>query len=104
MEHQPIDERSLEDLAQRADGADVEALVAECRRLRQRLERAESDVLSSARAERRALAASEALELDVERVHRLLDSMGLPRERSGEGQPQELSLLGRLQEAFEEQD
>lgn len=52
---------------------------------------------------RRDLARSEgrlaALELELERAHRLLDAWGLPREvpDGPEGRPLELSLAGRLE-------
>lgn len=48
-----------------------------------------------ARAERD----KQALELELERAHRLLDTWGLPREQldADSGRPLELSLSGRLE-------
>jgi hypothetical protein len=55
---------------------------------------------------RRAEARAEAAELDLERAHRLLDEVGVPREvrEPGRRDPLELSLLGRLRLLLDEDD
>ena len=68
---------------------------------------ADPEALDQERALRlRAEARAEAAELDLERAHRLLDAWGVPREvrERGAKRPVELSLLGRLELAFEESD
>lgn len=79
---------------------DLRLLLAAYRRL--------SDELREERAvagkrQRKAEARADALELDQERAHRMLDQVGIPREtREGGGPPVELSLEGRLRLALED--
>jgi len=49
-------------------------------------------------------ARADAAELELERAHHFLDQLGIPREvrEPGQRDPLELSLLARLELAFEE--
>lgn len=94
-----IDPFELDAIERRADAADVPRLVAECHRLR----RALADSRAAAQGVPTSDGRLEALELDVERAHRLLDELNVPRAREVPGQrdPEEFSLLGRLRLALE---
>jgi hypothetical protein len=93
-----IDPFELEAIERRADASDVKRLVHECRRLR----RALADRRSTEAAVPVSSGRAEAAELDLERAHRLLDELDVPRAEHVEGErdPAELSLLGRLQIAL----
>jgi len=56
--------------------------------------------------ERRAEARVEALELELERAHHLLDEVGVPRayRAAGERDPTEYSLEGRLRLLLEDEE